>query len=63
MPAMFLYTAGQEIGARTELGIAISPAIGLREGVDSGKRCSMSRTWLETSSSAAKAWPDLARFT
>ncbi len=25
MPAMYLYTAGEEIGARTELGIAVFP--------------------------------------
>jgi hypothetical protein len=29
MPAMFLYTAGEEIAARTELGIAVFPPTGL----------------------------------
>jgi Protein of unknown function (DUF1003) len=50
-------------GGRGDRSSHRTPPTGLMEGVESGKRCSTSRTWLETSSSAAKAWPDLARFT
>ena len=34
-PTMFLYTAGEEIGARAKLGIAIFPPTGLRDSEES----------------------------